>query len=485
MECRVLFRKLYRTVSRFVESHRALPSVLIVCASIAAHFVFKDDIAFTNPEEAFVPRGFGDQSRFVSQAVWLLEGRGFLGYSLNPTPTTANPPGYSVFLAALLALSGSLTFIIYVQVGLHAAAGILVMQTLRRWHPVVGFGAGLVLASSPWIANQASRFMSEIFGLFLAALIAALVARADPKRLSFAAYVLIGGLLSAWCLTVPAVVIVAAALTLGLVWKLRDYKKLVGALVLGWALPMSIWQVHCINVQGRPVPTMLTTFERPTLHGYFSWLSGWARSPKDAVWAHNTFLWRNPGPGYDRIPAYAYRDSAQRARIESIATEIRNPTEIMWKVPGWERLDAEFQRAADLQDKEAPMARYFAFLVRSLRLWGDVPKIKYITGDGIILRKISPDGQQVGGIAPKGTVVNVAGIIHHILVLGLMMVALYTAVRRRSILGIGVLVGVLGYTYLAASLDPDYRRNLPFWPIIISSLVFDRRGLRLQPEGKP
>jgi len=110
-----------------------------------------------------------DGDPFLEIARNLAEGR---GYSLDPGPhpTLRRMPGYPVFLAGLLRLTGGRErAAALLQVFLVAGAAALAFATLRRMGPFAAAGGALALGLHPIGLVYSSRFYSEALSVFFSA----------------------------------------------------------------------------------------------------------------------------------------------------------------------------------------------------------------------------------------------------------------------------------------------------------------------------
>ena len=229
-----------------------------------------------------------DEETYALRAEALLDGRGFLGSyqswvrhdarrpaELPQYPGAWQPPGYTAFAAAALALGGrSLLAVKLAQVLLGAASVLLVMALGRAWF---GGRAGLVAA---WLAAVYPNLVAfthylwseTLYTFLLLAALLALSRRPGPPGPRAAA--LAGALLGLAALTRAAIVAFLPLLSLWLCWAHR--RQLRAAFTAAWVVPLAALLV-----------ILPWTVRNTLLHGGFVLIE--TNAPYN--------LWRGNGPG--------------------------------------------------------------------------------------------------------------------------------------------------------------------------------------------
>jgi arylsulfatase A-like enzyme/4-amino-4-deoxy-L-arabinose transferase-like glycosyltransferase len=224
-----------------------------------------------------------DEQTYALRAEALLEGRGFLGsyqswvrhdaskpVELPQYPGAWQPPGYTVFAAALLGVSGGSLFAVKLgQVLLGSLSVLLVLALGRAWFGErAGLAAAWLAALYPNLVAFTHYLWSETLFVFL--LLAGLVAlsrRDDPPRpqeaalaglllgaaaLTRAAIVYFLPVLSAWLVVVhrrrpraalvAAAIVPAAALLAILPWTVRNTLLHGGFVLIETNAPYNLWR---------------------------------------------------------------------------------------------------------------------------------------------------------------------------------------------------------------------------------------------------
>ncbi len=269
--------------------------------------------------------GDGDFGRYVSQGWWLSQGYGYREVTAVGPLCTNMAPGYPAFLAALFCVTNDLNTIRLTQCGIYLSTAILLLLGLRRYAPLPAFAMATAVGTSPWLASQASMLMSEVLGVFWAAILAiTIIPVFDRQRkvVSRAAYCVAAGFsCSALCLTSPVLAPCCFLLICLLTLVLLKTPRLLLLVVVGAALPMGIWQTHCLYATGRPCLTLLNPLG-PVCGA--DWINTWAQSESDCLVGYCTFVWADNPPDFSLVPSYAFRNASEFAELRYLATAAAN-----------------------------------------------------------------------------------------------------------------------------------------------------------------
>ncbi len=396
-----------------------------------------------------------DGARFARQAAELRAGQGFLWEG---APSTRLPPGYPFFLALLPAMSPAARG--GVNVALWTLACALLHVALRPAGAHAARLGALALAANPWAARLSSYPMSE--PLALALLVSLLLcARPGHDRAGLATIpvaaraALVGLLASAVSLTAPGLSVLAAGVLAVALWRSRAQPAVVVTLLLGAALPMLPWQLHCLRATG-----------------HVEWLVVGRADNFDAgrgLWAR-TWLLRESELSHvwhaQRIadaPARAFRDAAEREWLTRAA-----------QTGDVAALDQALAVAA--RARRAPLRSASLTAARALLLWTDMPALGHLQPAWV--GRFSPatwraDVAQVGARRAllrlaKALTCTLAQAAYAAYALALAVLA-WRGLRARDALSAAVLIGTLAYTLVSAHTAlGEARRNLPFTAALLA-----------------
>lgn len=153
--------------SAWLQDHVILASLLILICSTAPRLFLT---AIADPQDLLRP----DSSSYFSPALSLLEQGAFL--DSNKKPEIDRPPGYPVFLAAIMSMVGKdisgrdLHEILIVQTVILSWSVVILYWLARRiLPPVMAFTGSLLAAFSPWGAVSYGLLLSEGLYVFVLA----------------------------------------------------------------------------------------------------------------------------------------------------------------------------------------------------------------------------------------------------------------------------------------------------------------------------
>lgn len=420
----------------------------------------------------------GDPARFLLQGLWLSQERGYPDLDGRSTCTSL-PPGYPVFLAALLSIRDSTMLVVVVQFVMSLASIALVHAVCTARPGRFTIWPCLLMACFPWIAVTATQIMSEGLGIFLSAVIAWLVMRQEQDRFGLGLGLLAGAVAVAACLVVPAVAFCMVGL-----WCVMFARSLLRpitalALAIGGVAILLPWQLHVQRATGRFAPQLLTPLAR-SYHGTISWGRTWIETPADFLAVAKVYIWPSRDPDYEWIPDRAFAGDTERTQAETLARE-------------W-RAAADGRRADDSSALYRPVDEFFAELaakrtevwrdrvrptvLRAWNLWWTMPDVGVLMSQHVArLRPGNIAGQFEEGTR-RGVVrlglaaLCAAALVLHAGVLGYFVWGAIRSMRRPSWFAAVVIAGVLVYTLIsAASGYIESRRNLPFYPLLLLVVV--------------
>jgi hypothetical protein len=418
----------------------------------------------------------GDTNRFLYQARNLVAGNGFLEYAATNIEdgvlqgSIRTPPGYPVFIASVFAFFGDrIILVIGIQVFLSVASCYLLYATLAPHNSALAlFGLG-ILSLTPVVAAYSVKLLSEAFGLFLSCVFVFIVSQFVRGKRNFAVGTALGGLCVSLILTVPGTIFVSGLPCLAiLVGNYRKYWLSLGIVTGGLAI-MVPWQIHCYRSVGRIVPTILTL--KNNNENYTFWLRTWMRHASDWNTSSDNLWWDLPGAQMRSMPAYAFTSEEERYFLEEQARNWRDcnaPAEVrepVFKILGMER------------KKRDPIGVYLLNpLRRSVFMWTDLPETRW-TGP-IHIRHIFSFGfwqdTQINSL--KHTIrlllqslASFYAYIVHFATLFAFACFVYRAIRKKSLLALSIVVGLLIFTFLNAfGSIIELRRNIPLIPFFFA-----------------
>ena len=389
----------------------------------------------------------GDAKRFLLQAQWLLQGRGFLD-PREEKPCTWLPPGYPLFIATLFVFSKSLPLLVWIQVVLSVLSVLLVYIALRPRHTVLAMLAASVLAVSPLVAAYPSRILSETLGIFLAAVMAMLVSRFEENKAGLGDAFLAGGIAMFACLAVPAVTIVMGGIVAVLAWRSRASLGRLTGLAAGVLIVLIPWQAHCVSATGRVAPALLTSMPRHS-HGAGLWMWTWCRGTKDFKSASMALVWTDNPPDRDYllrcVPDYAYGSREERDTIERLARDFREGGGLRADdSEEYRRLDDEFRRITVERISGSPLKVHVLLpIARSVDLWVSTP-------------------------LDSPAFLRLAIIATHVAMILIFIAVCIRVFKPKNGIAIAIIVGTIAYTAISSyDVYGEYRRNMPFIPMLL------------------
>lgn len=418
----------------------------------------------------FEPTRTPDGERFALQADDLRAGRVF---AWGGAPTVSHPPGYPVFLSLLPRLDDAGRA--RVNVALWVASCVLLHLLLRPAGRRAALGCALALAANPWAARQASYPMSEPLALLLALLLLCAARHLSADHPFLASLSLLTGLgASALALTAPGLLVVVAGVVASTLWNVRAERVAVVALLLGVALPMLPWQLHCLRATGRIEWLVLARAGNFTA-GRGLWARTWLL--RESELAH---VWHA-----ERVadaPARAFRDEAERAALAQLAA-----------AGDRQALDAALGDAAERARAAAPSRVTSFTLARAALLWLDMPALGHVQPSWVL--RLSPatwraDAAAVGARRAwlrlaKGLACTAAQAAYAAWALLLAWLAWRGLTSRRP-LAVAIVIGTLAYTLVSAhSALGEARRNLPFAALLLALPALAARRLPAVDPPRP
>ena len=242
---------------RFLERHQlVLLGFLVFLLALSLRLSYLAHTEFDQPVRA-------DARKYVTYALNLIN-HGVYSQALSdaPVPDSQVTPGYPLFLAAIIKMSGShgqaYNNILFIQALLGAATAVLVLLIGWRCLPrPLAVAAGLLTALSPHLISLGALLLTEtLFTFLLAAALLALVLARGCQRLW--PYLLAGLVIGLACLVRPALLLFPLlALPLLLTGQAAVSRKLIAGAVLGGVLicwlPWSAWSRLAVSVDsGQP-----------------------------------------------------------------------------------------------------------------------------------------------------------------------------------------------------------------------------------------
>lgn len=427
--------------------------------------------------------GDGDFGRFVSQGWWLSQGYGYREVSADGDPCTCMAPGYPVFLATMFRITTKLTSIRLTQCGLFLFSVMLLFFSLRRYRPVSAFVISLTIGTSPWMAAQASLLMSEVLGLFWAAILtSALVRLFDRETSDFfrsCCSLVFGASCSALCLTSPVLTPCCFSLICLLVWVLFKHKRSLMKLLAGAAVPMTCWQAHCVYANGRPCLTLLTPLAPVCA---VDWINSWAESEQDCVAGYRAFTWAIEPPDLRLLPSYAFRSGSEFAELSHLAKAAANERAGLidtGAVSALTKRCTEIARERCEQNKAfcmlcLPVQRTVATIwtKRSVNFLGVEDSAAFARlWPSSLFRELSEFGVRRAVFRlGKGLIAVWAWCIHGLIV-GYYVYLIAVVIRASDRVLVAFCFAVFSSLFAFGAIGPEARRLQPFLPLVSASIV--------------
>jgi hypothetical protein len=479
-----MFRHILSVISKWPRQlllWSLLTLIVMTCQAVAVHWKHApsgnvDAVLWC---ESMMDRG-PDPSRFLKQGQWLSEGEGFVAPV--GTKCITLPPGYPAFLALLLPLTRNLFMLQIIHASLHLITTLLLFFILRRTSQALAYCVAMLYGTQPYLAANASLFMSEGFSAFVVALICAIWIREIRRGSTSTGSLLLGFLTLFVCLTTPMLTPVMAVVWVIVVAQRWPHRAHVFPTVAGAFLPFCIWQIHCISATGAPIPLLLAPLE--TEPGD-EWVRSWAATPDEYLSGLRAYVWNRDEESLSRVPRHAFQTDEERETLNRLVIE-----SVLSKDDS--RLE---QRLSDLSTDctQKSALRFYVLLPisRTVHSWVDVPACWYNVTlgseyvDRILPRNLVADIREVGCLraslrACRGWLsgymvlmeeLSVAVILHYMIVL-LACWPLALSLYRRTPIPLIVFASVLLASFLHCLMSPELRRNWPLLPLLFSMYAF-------------
>jgi hypothetical protein len=445
-----------------------------------------------------------DSFRFLTQAASMLNGGGFQRMGVAETML---PPGYPVFLMALLSASGSHVFIAAAQLVLSTASCYLVYFSLQQKSKLIAALAALGMAVCPMTGRLSQLLLSETLGVFLSCVVVWLLSRYARRQLAVSGFFLLGAAGSVLLLTSPAVLFLVYALLLSIVWRSRLSLK--SAMVLaGAGVALLPWFTFCIKHDGRVYPTILKPADSLGSSGRTAWLMSWSLRCEDQF--------RNRTPDH----AFGSPDNKRRIQEAFSASKKSGMTWDAWmrliKSPEFGQLAAQGKistlKGSGVDDvtvqalgalgaahRDAHPVDHHLIkpAVRGLMLWLEPGRFSMGTADQLIqkMRDVMPPSRGdpgarnrcgAGGLARR--LIAGAGSAFLLVLPGLYAITFALlavfSMRRTDLISCSILIGVVLYTAISAYfVDVQPRRNVVFYPFLFYLATYLPARMANRPRG--
>jgi len=228
------------------------------------------------------------------------------------------------------------------------------------------WAAVLLLGASPSLVGWSRSLLTETLSAALAIwLLAELILSWHERRLRIVpiAVVFCAGLFLRYDFVLLALPVAAAGF---LIHPPAEALRRGTAIALIVALPLGAWAVRSVSQGLSVLPPFGLTPEGDTLpKGMMAWIGTWI----DDQYQLQRTVWQLVHYDYDRFspPERAYRDQAEKARIEALLAKLR--TDYQGQPPP-SAIDADFAAEAALRRAEQPMQRWFFLpLRRNAHMW--------------------------------------------------------------------------------------------------------------------
>lgn len=396
-----------------------------------------------------------DGVRFMLQAESLFAGRGYPPFDQLMSPIYVSvPPGYPVFITLLFYIWHSEPLVLFVQYLLSIASCYFVYFALKPRVPRLALVALVVMSISPMMGRLMASVLSETLSIFLSSLLVYLFSLSGKGRTYRAAA--IGLLLCCLALTSPVAVPLTLALLAAYVWNHRRQWKTVSAVLVAWAIPMTVWQIDCVKRSGRIQPTVF--YELPNaknVSGIRLWHRTWSTGEGDlsALWSI----------GNSPLSKDAFRSGEEKSRLTQMETQY-------WagKLDPLKYDDA-FRQIAKERIAQNPARFYFWLpLWRAADLWlGSMPAF----GPWDRSKLAVPENWSASAVV--GFVGAHLNYVFYALQPLLFLWLLFASLKSRDPVPCAFAAGVLFYTALCGwTAQGEERRNYPFYPFLFFSAYY-------------
>jgi 4-amino-4-deoxy-L-arabinose transferase-like glycosyltransferase len=421
-----------------------------------------------------------DSKRFLQQAEWLAAGEGYLGKEIwtfsgtGVRSETSLPPGYPVFLAATMLLTGSgdrfLLAVRIVQILMALATCYLIYFAIRPRSTKLALLAFLVLSISFSTVYTPRMIMSETLSAFVIGLLCWLISRMETRGAGALSAVTQGALCVASLLIAPATIVLACGLWCYSFWRQRRQWNNLALMTTGSLLLMVPWQIHCYRATGHIQPTVFTGIN--VWHsGFAQWYRTWATKRADMLvfWEPTSF---------HELPNCLFSSKEQRDRLTALNERAADREQFMLNHQAPD-VDEAFREAAAERIAASPL-RFYAGLpaVRAVTLWLHFEVWNEILQqlDRFSFTRPILEGKSLTCAVARTTIgiLGVAAInIVPLVMLVILVIGGVCSIRRREILPLIVVLSALIYTALSAvSGMGELRRDFAFYPVILFILFY-------------
>lgn len=424
---------------------------------------------------AFVPVETPDWARFKDEALSIVAGQ---GYRTSGQLETALPPGYPLLIVLIKLLGAPDWSVPLAHLALFIASCNVVYFTLRPYSNKVAMIGMLSLTVQPLAVRLTGYYLSEMFGMFLCALLLFYLSHILRGAREFWKVFLLGMLSVFLPLTSPATIVMCFCLSAFTVLRLLRERSfgLAAVGVMGALVVMIPWQMHCLKASGSVCPLLLSSATSSRLISgggdpFLMWYRSWSNGESDMPVLHS----RNLG----LAPARAFGSATERAAILNLGGSSTAG-------PSGSQLEA-LATLAERRRNDNPLSQFVILpLSRSLHLWFEMVQIGHAQHDYV--GRISPvhfatDVQQLGlGRAGARWLKGVLSTVVYGLYVSLPVFALLMLVvilKRKNMFALLMLLSIAAYTLLTGlSAGTEARRNVVFFPAILFllSLVSCRNG---------
>jgi hypothetical protein len=421
-----------------------------------------------------------DSKRFIQQAEWLAAGQGYLGKEIwtfsgtGVRSETSLPPGYPIFLASMMLLTGSgdgfLLAVRLVQILMALATCYLVYFAIRPRSTRLALLAFVVLSISFSTVYTPRMIMSETLSAFIVGVICWLISRMDTDGAGALSAFAQGALCVASLLVAPATIVLAFGLWCYSFWRQRKQWRNLALLTAGSLLLMIPWQIHCFRATGRIQPTVITGIA--AWHsGFAQWYRTWATKRADML-----VFWE---PDFFReLPNSLFSSKEQRDRLTALNERTADRDQFMLNHQAPD-VDEAFRQAAAERIAASPLRFYVGLpAVRAVTLWLHCEVWNEILQqlDRFSFTRPLLEGKSLP-CAVTRTMIGIVGVaainVVPLVMLAILAVGGIRSVRRREVLPIVVVLSVLIYTVLSAlSGMGELRRDFAFYPAILFILFY-------------
>ncbi len=396
--------------------------------------------------------GSGDAQRYFEQAEGLLSGHRYSwpgGVGISP------PPGYPIFLAAVLRLFHNVEAVYWVQFVLSTISCYLVYIALRKHHKVMAVVAVLLMCASPFTGRMLQQLLSETFSIFLSSIVVYCLSIYERNRTQPELLFLLGLTSSVLLMTTPATLLLVAGLFLILSFLSRLNPRAVGALWLGGFIVIAPWQKFCWEQTGRLQPGIYFALPQNDFQGGFNlWLRTWSRHE-----GHISYLWMPQT--LKTAPSYAFSSAEEKSKVLELVSD-RQAGKL-----SWDQADVQWKTLANQRKKENLFSYYVKLpAIRAVTQWMNIapwwrPDLFSAGWSSLIQR------HELEAKIRYELVCDLALLGFHAAELILFAYFSFHALRSRNPIAIFIVLALIVYTVAGAyTAMGEERRNFPFYPFL-------------------